>query len=72
MNGSTTSFRRSSQHAVEETAETLEDGEVDLTTAKEIREEADDHLEKLRNALDVGNGDIIKIDGEDAGLERAE
>jgi len=30
---------------LEEIAETLEDGEVDLTTAKELREEADDHLE---------------------------
>ncbi|WP_157746018.1 hypothetical protein [Halorubrum trapanicum] len=34
--------------------------------------ELDDHLEKLRNALDVGDGDIIEIDGEDAELERAE
>ncbi|TKX81220.1 exodeoxyribonuclease VII small subunit [Halorubrum sp. SD626R] len=57
---------------LEEIAETLEDGEVDLTTAKELREEADDHLEKLRDALDVGDGDIIEIDGEDAELERAE
>ena len=57
---------------LEEIAETLEDGEVDLTTAKELREEADDHLEKLHDALDVADGDIIEIDGEDAELERAE
>ena len=54
---------------LEEIAETLEDGEVDLTTAKELREEADNHLEKLRDALDVGDGDIIEIDGENADIE---
>lgn len=47
---------------LEEIAETLEDGEVGLETAKELREEADDHLETLREALDVGDGDIIEID----------
>jgi exonuclease VII small subunit len=57
---------------LEEIAETLEDGEVNLTTAKELREEADDHLEKLHTALDVGDGDIMEIDGEDAELERPE
>ncbi|TKX36648.1 exodeoxyribonuclease VII small subunit [Halorubrum sp. CGM4_25_10-8A] len=57
---------------LEEIAETLEDGEVGLTTAKELREEADNHLEKLRDALDVGDGDIIEIDGEDADIESAE
>ena len=57
---------------LEEIAEILEGGEVDLTTAKELREEADDHLETLRDAPDVGDGDIIEIDGEDAELERAE
>ncbi|AZQ16154.1 hypothetical protein [Halorubrum sp. PV6] len=36
------------------------------------REEADDHLETLRDALDIGDGDIIEIDGEDADLECAE
>jgi len=44
-------------------------GKVDLTTAKELREEADNHLEKLRDALDVGDGDIIEIDGENADIE---
>lgn len=39
---------------------------------EELREETDDHLEKLRDALDVGDGDIIEIDGENAELERAE
>lgn len=47
---------------LEEIAETLEEGEVGLETAKELREEADDHLETLREALDVGDGDIIEID----------
>ena len=57
---------------LEEIAETLEDGEVDLTTAKELREEADNHLEELRDALGVGDGDIIEIDGEDANIEASE
>ncbi|OYR82946.1 hypothetical protein DJ84_09135 [Halorubrum ezzemoulense] len=54
---------------LEEIAETLEDGEVDLPTAKELREEADTHLEELREALDVGDGDIIEIDGAEAEIE---
>ena len=54
---------------LEEIAETLEDGEVDLATAKELREEADTHLEELREALDVGDGDIIEIDGAEAEIE---
>ena len=57
---------------LEEIAETLEDGEVDLTTAKELREEADDHLEKLHSALDVGDGDIIEIDSENANIQTSE
>ena len=57
---------------LEEIAETLEDGEAGLTTAKELREEADNHLEKLHDALDVGDGDIIEIDGEDANIEASE
>lgn len=55
---------------LEEIAETLGDGGVGLTAAKELREEADGHLEELREALDVGDGDIIEIDGEGAELER--
>ncbi|VTT86286.1 hypothetical protein DM2_2324 [Halorubrum sp. DM2] len=47
---------------LEEIAETLEEGDVGLTTAKELREEADTHLEALRSALDVGDGDIIEIE----------
>lgn len=47
---------------LEAIAETLEDGEVGLETAKELREEADEHLLTLRDALDVGDGDIIEID----------
>ncbi|OYR59483.1 hypothetical protein DJ83_12655 [Halorubrum ezzemoulense] len=51
---------------------------LDLITAhpgaslEELREEADDHLEKLRDALDVGDGDIIEIDSKDAELESTE
>ena len=53
---------------LEEIAELLEDGEVSLTKAKELREEADIHLENLRDALDVGEGDIIEIEGDNADL----
>ena len=47
---------------LEEIAETLEDGDIGLERAKELREEADEHLETLRDALDVGEGDIIELD----------
>lgn len=57
---------------LEEIAETLEDGEVGLETAKELREEADEHLETLRDVLDVGDGDIIEIDGDEVDGETAE
>lgn len=57
---------------LEEIAETLEDGEVGLETAKELREEADEHLETLRDVLDVGDGDIIEIDGDELDGESAE
>lgn len=50
---------------LEEIAETLEDGEIGLETAKELREEADEQLVALREDLDVGDGDIIEIDGDD-------
>jgi len=53
---------------LEEIAELLEDGEVSLTKAKDLREEADIHLEDLRDALDVGERDIIEIEGDDADL----
>jgi exodeoxyribonuclease VII small subunit len=53
---------------LEAIAETLEDGEVSLTKAKKLREEAHTHLEDLRDALDVGEGDIIEIEGDDADL----
>ena len=48
---------------LEEIAETLEEGAVDLERARELREEADGHLEALRQELDVGDGEIIEIDG---------
>ena len=57
---------------LEEIAETLEAGEVGLETAKELREEADEKLATLRDALDVGDGDIIEIDGDELGGETAE
>ena len=47
---------------VEEIAETLEDDDIGLERAKELREEADEHLETLQDALDVGDGDIIELD----------
>lgn len=57
---------------LEEIAETLEDGEIDLTTAKTLREEADEHLESLREALEVGDGEIIEIDETEVDLETDE
>ena len=57
---------------LEEIAETLEDGEVGLETAKELREEADEKLTMLRDTLDVGDGDIIEIDGDKLDEETAE
>jgi len=48
---------------LEEIAETLEAGTVDLERARELREEADEHLERLRRELDAGDGEIIEIDG---------
>lgn len=50
---------------LEAIAETLEDGDIGLERAKELREEADEHLESLRVALDVGDGDIIEIEKDD-------
>lgn len=47
---------------LEDIAETLEDGDIGLEHAKELREEADTHLETLRDQLDVGDGDIIELD----------
>lgn len=57
---------------LEEIAETLEDGAVGLETAKELREEADEKLATLRDVLDVGDGDIIEIDGDELDGETAE
>lgn len=56
---------------LESIAEILEDGEVELEGAKELREEADDHLEALRIELDVGDGDIIEIDGDEIDFEES-
>lgn len=54
---------------LEEIAETLEEGEIGLETAKELREEADNHLEALREALDVGDGEIIELESDEIDLE---
>lgn len=53
-------------------AETLEDGDVGLETAKELHEEAEEHLERLRDALDVDDGDIIEIDNSELDTEELE
>jgi len=57
---------------LEEIAETLEEGEVGLEQAQTLREEADEQLATLREALDVGDGEIIEVSGEDAGTTSGE
>lgn len=57
---------------LEEIAETLEEGEIDLEAAKDLREEADEHLEALREELDVGDGDIIELSPDEVGDEDAD
>ena len=50
---------------LEASAERREQGEVDLATAKELREEADEHLEWLRSELSVESGALVELpDGE--------
>ncbi len=53
---------RSKIDRLEAIAEMLENGEVDLATAKELRQEADEHLKELRDQLDVGDGKIIELE----------
>ena len=53
---------RSKIDRLEAIAEMLENGEVDLATAKELRQEADEHLKQLRDQLDVGDGEIIELE----------
>ena len=43
-----------------------------ISTEPELREEADEHLETLRDVVDVGDGDIIEIDGDEVDGETAE
>ena len=57
---------------LEEIAETLEEGEVGLERAQTLREEADEQLTTLRETLDVGDGEIIEVSGEDAGTTGGE
>jgi len=47
---------------LETIVETLEEQEVSLERAKELRQEADDHLEALRGDLDIADGEIIEVD----------
>ena len=56
---------------LEAIAEKLEDGDIGLERAKELREEVDEHLVALREQLDVGDGDIIEIDEGDVDLEES-
>ena len=51
---------------LEEIVEILEEGTVDIGRARELREEVDEHLERLRRELDVGDGEIIEINGVDS------
>ena len=51
---------------LEEIAKILEEGTVDIGRARELREKADEHLERLRRELDVGDGEIIEINGVDS------
>lgn len=46
-------------------AETLEDGEITLPEAKQLREEADELLEELRVKLETDDGQIIELDPSD-------
>jgi exonuclease VII small subunit len=50
---------------LEEIAEQLEEGDLDLASAKELREEADDHLEWLRAELDVEDGTLVELPDEE-------
>jgi len=50
---------------LEEIAERLEAGEVGLATAKELREEADEHLSWLRSELDIESGTLVELPDEE-------
>lgn len=54
---------------LEAIAEKLEDGSIDLQTARDLREEADAHLEALRDGLAVGDGEVIEIEESDIDVE---
>lgn len=45
---------------VETIIETLEDGEVSLERAQQLREEGDELLAELREHLEVGDGEVIE------------
>lgn len=50
---------------LEEIADRLEQGEVDLATAKSLREEADEHLAWLRSELSVESGTLVELPDEE-------
>lgn len=50
---------------LETIAETLEEGSVGLPEAKELREEADEHLEWLRSELEVESGTLVELSDEE-------
>jgi exonuclease VII small subunit len=46
---------------LEEIAEQLEEGAVDLATANDLREEADEHLAWLRAELELEDGSLVEL-----------
>jgi exonuclease VII small subunit len=48
---------------LEEIAETLENGNIELATADQLREEADEHLSWLRERLEDDSGRLIEVTG---------
>lgn len=47
---------------VETIIETLEDGEVCLERAQELRQEGEQLLAELRRELDVGDGELVELE----------
>jgi exodeoxyribonuclease VII small subunit len=51
-----------SVNLVREIISTLEDGDVSLSEAKELREQADTLLDHVEGELDVGDGEIKRVE----------
>jgi exodeoxyribonuclease VII small subunit len=51
-----------SVNLVREIINTLEDGDVSLSEAKELREQADTLLDHVEGELDVGDGEIKRVE----------